>query len=258
MRFEIGKGGVAAIFVGIALLSFAVFMCGIWLGYQVGVQNQESSAQVATAYPLAPPPEAQSSPSPTPAMSGAHASGSTVNAAGEPNPPVNTASGTATAHPNSGLGPSGSGAPAAVPSPQHLSSSAIPPPAGAATGGIGTGAPIEEATPPAASAPNESATPGRAVASTPRLRRKPYNIQIEAAMDRSGADAMMRRLVQLGYQPHLVPTEIAGQTWYKVEVGPYATQEEAQTAQEQLREKYNNAYSPGGGTPAAAATGPAD
>jgi septal ring-binding cell division protein DamX len=85
-------------------------------------------------------------------------------------------------------------------------------------------------------------------ATAPHYRRHPYNIQIEAAMDRSGADSMAQRLQRLGYTPHLVPTLIAGQTWYKVEVGPYATQDEAAAAQEQLRQKYNSAY--GGGSDA--------
>ena len=35
-------------------------------------------------------------------------------------------------------------------------------------------------------------------------------------MDRSGADEMVQRLQGLGYQPHLVPAQLNGQTWYKV------------------------------------------
>jgi cell division protein FtsN len=77
--------------------------------------------------------------------------------------------------------------------------------------------------------------------SQPR-HHKPFNIQIQAAMDINGADQMMARLQRLGYQSHLVPTEIGGQRWYKVEVGPYATQEEASGAEAQLREKYDATY----------------
>ena len=61
-------------------------------------------------------------------------------------------------------------------------------------------------------------------------------------MDISGADQMMSRLRKLGYSSHLVPTEIAGQRWYKVEVGPYATPEEASNAEAQLRQKYDTIY----------------
>ena len=76
-------------------------------------------------------------------------------------------------------------------------------------------------------------------------------------MDRNGAGEMIHRLQALGYQPHLVPTQLAGQTWYKVEVGPYATQEEAAAAQQEMRAKYNTTYG-GGGTPSAATPKPGD
>ena len=76
-------------------------------------------------------------------------------------------------------------------------------------------------------------------------------------MDHSGADEMVRRLVNLGYSAHITPTELAGQTWYKVEVGPYATQAEAEAAQAQLRTRYNSAYGRAGGA-APSSTGTAD
>jgi cell division septation protein DedD len=85
--------------------------------------------------------------------------------------------------------------------------------------------------------------PGQREASAaPPPRHKPYNIQIEAAMDISGADEMIARLQKLGYPSHLVPTEIAGQRWYKVEVGPYATAEEATDAEAELRQRYDSTY----------------
>jgi hypothetical protein len=40
----------------------------------------------------------------------------------------------------------------------------------------------------------------------------------------------------------LVPTEIAGQRWYKVEVGPYATAGEASAAEAILRQRYDSTY----------------
>lgn len=76
-------------------------------------------------------------------------------------------------------------------------------------------------------------------------------------MDRSGADEMVRRLENLGYNAHITPTELAGQTWYKVEVGPYATQTEAAAAQAQLHARYNRTYGRAGGA-APSSTGAAD
>ena len=57
MRFEIKSGGMAAILISIAALSGAVFMLGLLAGYDVGRESQSSAAQVATAYPVAAPPE---------------------------------------------------------------------------------------------------------------------------------------------------------------------------------------------------------
>jgi cell division protein FtsN len=61
-------------------------------------------------------------------------------------------------------------------------------------------------------------------------------------MDISGADEMMGRLRRLGYSAHLVPTDISGQRWYKVEVGPYATADEASSAEAALRRRYDATY----------------
>jgi hypothetical protein len=65
---------------------------------------------------------------------------------------------------------------------------------------------------------------------------------IDAAMDRAGADRMASRLLALGYTPHLVETEINGQIWYKLQIGPYPSQEDARAAQEQLRDAYTARY----------------
>ncbi|HYK65841.1 MAG TPA: SPOR domain-containing protein, partial [Patescibacteria group bacterium] len=111
-----------------------------------------------------------------------------------------------------------------------------------------------ESEPPNASAGEENAASAEHEASHPG-RHRPYNIQIRAAMDLNGGNAMMKRLGELGYQSHLVPTQIAGQTWYRVEVGPYSSQEEAAAAEAELRQKYNSAY--GGPRPAAQAGGQA-
>ena len=110
----------------------------------------------------------------------------------------------------------------------------------------------------------ESAAPPRtpraaatAVASAhPPARHKPYTIQIQAAMDRNGANEMVQRLQALGYQSHMVPAELNGQTWYKVVIGPYATQEAAAAAQQEMRTKYNSIY--GGSSPGPPSSGSSD
>ena len=68
-----------------------------------------------------------------------------------------------------------------------------------------------------------------------------YSIQIVAAMDEAGANQMLTRLHQLGYQAYKVETLIGGQTWYRVRVGPYATQDQAEAAETKLHQQYSGA-----------------
>lgn len=231
MRFEIKSGGVAAILVGIAALSGAVFMLGLLAGYDVGRESASSQAQVATAYPLAPPAAAESSasaPIPSPAAPVAAqspaAAPSRVAAAG-----AGAVAGGARTRPGGRMA-----------SAQNHTDATT----GAASAERRTSkpAPIAAAAPSATTQRRMAAVAPANSVSKPAPRRHPYNIQIQAAMDRGGADEMIRRLQSLGYSAHLTPTQLAGQTWYKVEVGPYATQAEAEAAQAGLRTRYNSAY----------------
>jgi hypothetical protein len=218
MRFEIRTGGILAILVGIGVLSGAVFLLGVWAGYGVGLESQVSTAQVATTYPL-PPQAGESSP--------AEAASEVGSAAEESSPEAAASTQAAIATP----------APAAA---ATVATRAMPKPHAHATPLKRTAAveappPAETNLPPAESpetgsaAPEAAGTPaarentasiGNAASSertalpAPRYRRHPYNIQIEAAMDRNGANSMAQRLQRLGYTPHLVPTLIAGQSWY--------------------------------------------
>jgi cell division protein FtsN len=252
MRFEIKTGGILAILVGIGVLSGAVFALGVLAGYDLGRESEVSTAQVATTYPLASE-ATESSPAAAPSEVG--------NAAAESSPEAaaSTQAEAAATPPSSVAGATEARAmpkPHAHATPPKPTAAAEVPPPAEASAPPGVGPETSSASPAVAPAPRERtastgiAAPSEHMAATaPRYRRHPYNIQIEAAMDRNGADSMAQRLQRLGYTPHLVPTLIAGQTWYKVEVGPYATQDEAAAAQEQLRQKYNSAY--GGGSDAA-------
>ncbi|MGB6555538.1 MAG: SPOR domain-containing protein [Candidatus Binataceae bacterium] len=77
---------------------------------------------------------------------------------------------------------------------------------------------------------------------SPEPHKHSFNIQIDAVMDRAGADDMTRRLKALGFPSTETATSLNGQTWYRVSVGPYATQEEAQAAQEKLHQQYRATY----------------
>jgi septal ring-binding cell division protein DamX len=257
MRFEIKTGGILAILIGIGMLSGAVFLLGVWAGYGVGLESQVSTAQVATTYPLTPE-ATESSPAAAASEVGSAAGESSSEAA------ASTPAGEATPAPAAAA----TVAARAMPKPyahatplKRTAAAEAPPPAEsnlppAENPETGSAAPEAAGTPAAhenTASTGNAASSERTALPVPRYRRHPYNIQIEAAMDRNGADAMAQRLQRLGYTPHLVPTLIAGQTWYKVEVGPYASQDEAAAAQEQLRQKYNSAY--GGGNDATKAAG---
>jgi len=105
-------------------------------------------------------------------------------------------------------------------------------------------APAEASAAPASTRAVASISSPAAVAS-PVVHKRPFNIQIEAVMDRDGADQMVHKLQALGYPAAADTTDIDGQTWYRVKVGPYDSQEEAQAAQAKLREQYKAAYAGG-------------
>lgn len=265
MRFEIKSGGVVAILFGVAALSGAVFMLGLLAGYDVGRESQSSAAQVATAYPLTAPLATDASvAAPTNATASAPADHSVAAATLPPSlanpvapvapiPPVASAKSVIAKHPK----PLARSTPSAFAPPSDRTAPESAPPR-AAIDSPPPGSPASDETDGdsaagADSADTEAPAPHAAATASarPQPHHKPFNIQIEAAMDRSGADEMMRRLHGLGYQSRLVPAQLNGQTWYKVVIGPYPTQEAAAAAQTEMRAKYNRLY--GGAASAASA-----
>lgn len=227
MRFEIRTGGMMLILAGLAVLSGSVFALGLIAGYEMSRQNQIDQSQLASVYPApsplampttVPPPREAALPAPSPAIipvrppAGAVAAAKPMSEEPIPPPPVE-------APPPP---PPGEENPDAISAPGPAASTPAPPSGGgplASTGGAVTSA--------------ANAVP---------VKRRPFNIQIDAVMDYSGAQQMAQRLRQLGYQPTIVQTDIAGQKWYRLRVGPYATAEEARAAQDRLRQQYKSAF----------------
>jgi cell division septation protein DedD len=209
MRFEIRTGGAFVIFIGLVALSGAVFALGLVAGHEMFRQNQPDLSQISTTYPM-------------------------------PSAPVGGAT------PASVASPMNLGTPAIAAAAPSTSSSAIKPPAAArpsvaALARVKPPAPAINPPPPAEDE-ETSDEPPPAAAAVPTAGSKPYNIQIEAVMDKSGADEMVSRLKTLGYNAQEIKTALNGQTWYRVRVGPYNSQEEAKAAQDKLREQYKQAY----------------
>lgn len=237
MRLEIRSAGIFAILICVTLLSGAVFVMGLLAGYDIGHQSQVAAQQVVTSYPLQPPPTDQAGP----------------NVASNAAPPAHEGAGsTPVAQKTAIANVTPSKAPAITRKTDYFS----PPPRGVTESDevgdtAGEPAPVESTAPKTpARVANVEPTPA------PMPHRRPYNIQIQAAMDSASAGEMVRRLEGLGYRPHLIPTNINGSTWYKVEVGPYATQAEAAAAESGLRQRYNDQY--GRGNSAKASGGSTD
>ena len=229
MRFEIKTGGAILILVGLAGLSLIVFALGLFAGYDMARNTAPEAPQAASVYPLPNPPPAQDL-AKVPA-----------------NLPANVAAKTATQPDN----PKGANAPLAKSKPTDagtLSMDRNAGPVAAAPHAAAIPAPIpapklassDVAAKPAVNPPAKYA----ATTDSSAAHHKPFNIQIDAVMDRTNAEQMTARLQKLGYRAFMVPTDISGQTWWRVRVGPYQSQEEASAAEQELRAKYKDTYVP--------------
>jgi cell division protein FtsN len=222
MRFEIRAGGAFLILLGLVGLSGAVFALGLVAGYEMARQNQPDLNQISSTYPL-PNPPADEKPAPVAEMSSAAAASPSLASAptAVPIEPPAAAVG--------GVSPAARTSPAAVarlkPRPEAPAINRPAPGNGNESG--------EE---------SEIAPAAAASARAPAPAAKPYNIQIEAVMDKSGADEMVSRLKTLGYNAQEIKVALNGQTWYRVRIGPYASADEANAAQNRLREQYRQAY----------------
>jgi cell division septation protein DedD len=219
MRFEIKAGGGFLILAGLVGLSGAVFLLGLIAGNYMARQNQPDINQISSTYPLPNPPE---KPPPVSEMSPA-AEASPAIASVPPAPPVS-------------IKPPAPAIGAARPAPRTSP---------AAIARVRPPAVAPAANPPSDDDSDDDSEEASAPVAPPRALppgAKPYNIQIEAVMDKSGADEMVARLKTLGYNAQEVKTALNGQLWYRVRVGPYASAEEATAAQDRLREQYKQAY----------------
>src|ERR1700683_1439823 len=222
MRFEIRAGGSFLILAGISGLSFVVFAPGLVGGYKMAQSNSPDAPPVASVYPLPnPPPDLAKAPEPS-------SDGVASTKPASVKPAVKVKASTIANSPASSLSMDKDSGPVAPP----RAIANVPPPA--ATG------PSEETT---TTAPSDKEVSASEAPASP-TRHKPYNIQIDAVMDRGDAEQMSSRLQKLGYHAFLVPTTIGGQTWWRIRVGPYNSQDEASAAEQELRAKYKDSYAP--------------
>ena len=224
MRFEIRTGGWILIALGLLGLSVIVFAFGIYAGYDIARSTAPEAPQAASVYPLPnPPPAPEVAKAPVAAPEQTAAMKAASNAVTKKTKPTGPPS----------LAMDKNAGPVASPSSRTAANEA------AAASKISN--PDALATKPVA--PNPPAKYASATDSSGG-HHKPFNIQIDAAMDRSNAEQMTARLQKLGYRAFMVPTDIGGQTWWRVRVGPYQSQDEASAAEQELRAKYKDTYAP--------------
>lgn len=229
MRFEIRTGGAILILIGLAGLSLVVFALGLFAGYDMARNTAPEPSQAAAVFPL---------PNPPPEQAKVSAPASEV----APAPVSKAASNTGGAAGNApSLSMDKNAGPVSSPATRAMANAAAPATKLASPDTASDQKP--RATKPVVSnpPPPKYASTG---ADTSGGHHKPFNIQIDAVMDRTNAEQMTARLQKLGYRAFMVPTNISGQVWWRVRVGPYDSQEEASTAEQELRAKYKESYTP--------------
>ncbi len=225
MRFEIGPGGGFVILVGLVGLSAAVFFLGMISGREMA-QSEQGQSQLASVYPM---------PAGAPSTAPPQVATPPSQAAAPAAPPPAAAAAVATPR-----------QPNAHKAPARPTLASVPPPHRSAPAAEESD--DDSSAPSGSSASSNEADTGsdEGAPSTPapsaRTRGKGYNIVIDAAMDRAAANRMASRLLGLGYTSHIMPTQINGQTWYRVQVGPYPSPDDARAAQAQLRAAYTARY----------------
>lgn len=235
MRFEIKAGGAILILIGLAGLSLIVFALGLFAGYDMARNTAPEAPQPASVYPLPnPPPEQAKAPS-TPS----NEMGSTQSVAAKTASNAKASGGADSSA--SSLSMDKNAGPVATPVSRNVANTAtlVSPPKIAPSE-----AAMDEK--PRATKPVVSNTAPKYASATDSsgVRHKPVNITIHTLMDRSNAEQMTGRLQKLGYRAYMVPTDVSGQTWWRVRIGPYQSKEEAAAADKELHEKYKESYVP--------------
>ena len=129
--------------------------------------------------------------------------------------------------------PAGAAPPAATPRP-----AASPPPAAAAAPRPAPPPALPPATaPPPAVTPTAPATPP-AVAPVPaRPAGGGWTVLANPTRDRAEAESLQRQLRERGYDATLVRIARDGETWYRLQIGRFATAEQANQTMRKLRER---------------------
>lgn len=70
------------------------------------------------------------------------------------------------------------------------------------------------------------------------LTKQRYIVQLGTFKKNASAERLTQRLMTQGFVVRSIPMQIDGRTWYRVQVGPYASREQAQKIQLQLKSQH--------------------
>lgn len=277
MRFDIGPGGAFVILAGLAGLSGAVFALGLIAGNELQLPHQDSATQAEVKVVAVPPPAPPAAAAATP---GVVAVSSEPDNGAPAIPPPSEELGKNVEKADNGEDAAAIPPPPAMPPPlpapepdtESAPDTLAPPKAPVKVSNVSTAKSdkkhrtladaireIQARTRADANSANASANADddsaddeapasrpAMVASTPgapAVKPGRYSVQVDAVMDKQGAAEMVDKLRRRGYQPYIVEANIAGQTWYRVRIGRYATEADAQAAEAKLRQQFAGAFS---------------
>lgn len=87
----------------------------------------------------------------------------------------------------------------------------------------------------AATTPTTAATPAaQAAAGTPPQAAVNYLLQAGSFQDKQEADERRAKITLMNMAAEIVPGVVAGRTWYRVQVGPFAGRDNAEEARKEL------------------------
>jgi cell division septation protein DedD len=106
---------------------------------------------------------------------------------------------------------------------------------------VGSGTPLMNVS---STAVSTRAAPGSSTSPSIPGSDKKWSVQISAVPTEAAADALMQRLKDSGYDSYVIKAEVKGQSYYRVRVGRFDSQADAESVRHSLthKEGYRDAY----------------
>lgn len=201
------------LFITVTVVSVVIFLCGVLVGRGVRAERADAAVESAVA-PVSSTPEPVAQGASDPAASGQAPPATAANdpAAAAPPPADDELSYYKRLE--------GENPPKETLKPQAPASAAAAP-----------------AAPPPAPPASQSAAPAKTAAAPPESGDGGLAVQVAALRDKNEADAIVQRLTGKGYHAYLVNAQAGAVATFKVRVGNYKTEREAETVKTRLEKE---------------------